>query len=120
MGIDSITKISLLKSGKVTDAVYLVVFSNGERVTYTKKTLSQPDNADEIVEKWVKEHPKKTYRKDFLKKFPNAPTDSSGCPNACLQDIYKGADYKCKDNRYLCIDCWNQTIKEVADERKHS
>lgn len=38
MGIDSITKISLLKSGKVTDTVYLVMFSNGERVTYTKKT----------------------------------------------------------------------------------
>nr|DAF88577.1 MAG TPA: hypothetical protein [Siphoviridae sp. ctqzz19] len=82
--------------------------------------ISLPDNADEIVEKWVKEHPKKTYREDFLKKFPNAPTDSSGCPNACLRDIYKGADYKCKDNSYLCMDCWNQAIKEVADERKHS
>lgn len=44
MGIDSITKTSLLKSGKVTDAVYLVVFSNGERVTYTKKPLSQNVN----------------------------------------------------------------------------
>ena len=44
MGIDSITKISLLKSGKVTDTVYLVMFSNGERVTYTKKPLSQNVN----------------------------------------------------------------------------
>ncbi len=78
--------------------------------------ISLPDNADEIVEKWVKERPKKTYREDFLKKFPNAPTDSSGCPNACLQDIYKGADYKCKDNNYLCTDCWNQAIKEIDDE----
>lgn len=74
------------------------------------------DAADEVVEKWSKEHPKKTYREDFLKKFPNAPTDLSGCPNACLQDIYKGADYKCKDNNYLCIDCWNQAIKEIDNE----
>nr|DAF88578.1 MAG TPA: hypothetical protein [Siphoviridae sp. ctqzz19] len=44
MGIDSITKISLLKSGKATDTVYLVMFSNGERVTYTKKPLSQNVN----------------------------------------------------------------------------
>lgn len=45
MGIDSITKISLLRSGKVTDTVYLVMFSNGERVTYTKKPLSQNVNS---------------------------------------------------------------------------
>ena len=44
MGIDSITKISLLKSGKVTDTVYLVMYSNGERVTYAKKPLSQNVN----------------------------------------------------------------------------
>lgn len=44
MGIDSITKISLLKSGKVTDTVYLVMYSNGERVTYVKKPLSQNVN----------------------------------------------------------------------------
>lgn len=74
------------------------------------------DAADEVVEKWAKEHPKKTYREDFLKKLPNAPTDSSGCPNACLRDIYKGADYKCKDNNYLCTDCWNQAIKEIDNE----
>lgn len=78
--------------------------------------VSIDEAADEIVEKWIKEHPKKTYREDFLKKFPNAPTDLSGCPNACLQDIYKGADYKCKDNNYLCIDCWNQAIKEIDNE----
>lgn len=44
MGIDSITKISLLKSGKVTDTVYLVMYSNGERVTYKKKPLTQNVN----------------------------------------------------------------------------
>lgn len=44
MGIDSIKKISLLKSGKVTDTVYLVMYSNGERVTYKNEPLSQNVN----------------------------------------------------------------------------
>lgn len=44
MGIDSITKISLFKSGKATDTIYLVMYSSGERVTYTKKPLSQNVN----------------------------------------------------------------------------
>ena len=70
------------------------------------------DNADEIVDKWVKEHPKKTYRDDFLEKFPDAPVDSSGFPNVCLMDIYKGADYKCKDEDYGCNECWNQEYKK--------
>ena len=30
-----------------------------------------PDNADEIVDKWVEEHPVKTYAMDFFEKFPN-------------------------------------------------
>ncbi len=47
MGIDSITKISLFKSGKATDTIYLVMFSNGERVTYTKKPL--PQNVNDYI-----------------------------------------------------------------------
>ena len=70
------------------------------------------DAADEVVEKWLKEHPKKTYRDDFLEKFPDAPVDSSGFPNVCLMDIYKGADYKCKDEDYGCNECWNQEYKK--------
>lgn len=31
-----------------------------------------PDNADEIVDKWVSEHPIKTYAMDFFEKFPDA------------------------------------------------
>lgn len=30
-----------------------------------------PNNADEIVDKWVKGHPIKTYMQDFFEKFPN-------------------------------------------------
>lgn len=70
------------------------------------------DAADEVVGKWSKEHPKKTFRDDFLEKFPDAPVDSSGFPNVCLMDIYKGADYKCKDEDYDCNECWNQEYKK--------
>lgn len=37
MGIDAITKLSFFENGKKTDTMYLVMYSNGERVTYTKK-----------------------------------------------------------------------------------
>lgn len=30
-----------------------------------------PDNANEIVDKWVQEHPVKTYADDFFEKFPD-------------------------------------------------
>ena len=33
-----------------------------------------PDNADEIIDKWMLEHPIKTYMQDFFEKF-------SGCTN---------------------------------------
>ena len=44
MGIDGITKLSFFENGKKTDTIYLVMYSNGERVTYTKKPLSQNVN----------------------------------------------------------------------------
>lgn len=74
--------------------------------------ISLPDNADEIVEKWVKEHPKKTFRDDFLEKFPNTPVDSNKLPKACLMDIYGDANAKCKDEDYSCNECWNQEYKK--------
>ena len=37
-----------------------------------------PDNTDEIVDEWVKEHPIKTYLQDFFEKFPNAPKEEKG------------------------------------------
>ena len=44
MGIDGITKLSFFENGKKTDTMYLVMYSNGERVTYTKKPLTQNVN----------------------------------------------------------------------------
>lgn len=44
MGIDGITKLSFFENGKKTDTMYFVMYSNGERVTYTKKALTQNMN----------------------------------------------------------------------------
>lgn len=72
-----------------------------------------PSNIDEIVNKWVAEHPAKTYAHDFLKKFPNAELDSYGAPRACVNAIYGLGD--CSKNKIsgiICRDCWNQEMKE--------
>lgn len=71
-----------------------------------------PDNADEIVDKWVKEHPVKTYAMDFFEKFPNAPKDNIGLPKPCVKSVYGDLEMRCKE--CSCIECWNQKMKENA------
>lgn len=66
-----------------------------------------PDNADEIVDKWVAEHPVKTCAMDFFEKFPNAIKEQKGVPACCFRNVY-GNDFKCIHD---CIACWNQEVK---------
>ena len=68
-----------------------------------------PDNIDEVVDKWVEEHPVKTYAMDFFEKFPNAPKDELGLPMPCVTSVYKDLEMKC--NECSCSDCWNQEMK---------
>lgn len=71
-----------------------------------------PNNADEIVDKWVSEHPVKTYVSNFYEKFPGAERTESGIPNICIERIYNVAridEYCCKTK---CIECWNQEMKD--------
>lgn len=68
-----------------------------------------PDAVDEIVDKWVAEHPVKTYAMDFFEKFPNAPKDSNGAPISCWKHIY-GDGNDCGSGG--CTECWNQPISE--------
>ena len=73
--------------------------------------ISLPDNADEIVDKWIEEHPVKTYLQDFFEKFPNAPKGEKGTPKICPHEIYPeiDANYSCCEN---CLKCWSQEMKE--------
>lgn len=72
-----------------------------------------PDNSDEIVDKWVKEHPVKTYAMDFFKKFPDAPKGKDGTPIPCIKDIYDVDKQltECFKGNIDCLKCWNQEIK---------
>ncbi len=70
---------------------------------------SLPDNADNIVDKWVAEHPVKTYAMDFFEKFPNAPRDSDGAPKTCWKHVYGDGKYCSSD---ACTECWNREMKE--------
>lgn len=73
------------------------------------KPLILPDNADEIVDKWMQEHPVKTYAMDFFEKFPNAPRDSDGAPKTCWKHVYGDGKYCSSD---ACTECWNREMKE--------
>ena len=65
-----------------------------------------PEEAVEIVEQWSKEHPIKTYKDDFLEKFPNAVI----AENICRYHVYKtgGCDGFTGD----CELCWNEPMEE--------
>lgn len=70
------------------------------------------DNADEIVDKWVSEHPVKTYAMDFLEKFPNARLYGDKTPTACREFIYNNGCPRRTNIVSDCADCWNMEIKE--------
>jgi hypothetical protein len=73
---------------------------------------SLPDNADEIVDEWVAEHPVKTYATDFFSKFPDAQRKATtGIPIPCIRVIYSEFyDRECPKGG--CYECWNRRMKE--------
>ena len=72
-----------------------------------------PDNIEEIIDKWVAEHPVKTYAMDFFSKFPDAPRKVAGIPIPCVGSIYpEFYDKDCLECE--CSECWNQEMKEGA------
>lgn len=70
------------------------------------------DNIDEIVDKWVAEHPVKTYAMDFFSKFPDAQRKATtGIPIPCIGTIY--SEFRDKDCPVRgCSECWNREMKE--------
>ena len=65
-----------------------------------------PDNAIAIVSEWSKAHPRKSYKDDFLEKFPNAKIEESDYP-ICRVRVYGGS---C--NSVRCTDCWNEPMEQ--------
>lgn len=61
------------------------------------------------VEKWSKEHPQKTRLQDFLEKYPNAPVDGNGTPQACCEHLGY-CTKSCDPFELTCKDCWDIPI----------
>lgn len=86
-------------------------FQNGEDVPCDDLITCHTDKCNEIILKWVDEHPIKTYKDDFLEKFPKALQREEHYPRACRQNIYGG------DCSYeQCKTCWYQPYEESEDE----
>jgi hypothetical protein len=67
---------------------------------YAKKLI-------ENLQKWSNEHAKKTYKQDFLEKFPEAQRNRDGVPLMCKKRIYGG---KCPETE--CDECWNEPMND--------
>lgn len=55
--------------------------------------FAHPQKAVEIVERWAKEHPRKTRQSEFLKMFPRVGMCSDGFVNFCPEDM--DSEFKC-------------------------
>lgn len=72
--------------------------------------VTLPNNADELIDKWVSEHPIKTYAMDFFVKFPDAQRNATGIPITCIGNIYsKFRDKDCPVGG--CSECWNREME---------
>lgn len=62
------------------------------------------------VEKWSKEHPKRTRLQDFLEKYPDAEVYDDGIPQVCCQIL--GYCKDCINAKGVCANCWNMPVEE--------
>ena len=61
------------------------------------------------VDQWSKKHPQKTRLQDFLEKYPNAPVDGNGTPQACCEHLGY-CTKSCDPFELTCKDCWDIPI----------
>ncbi len=69
-----------------------------------------PKQAIEIVEKWAKENPVKTYLSVLLEKFPNVELSSNEVPKLCPYELFDIDGRTCPG--CTCVECWNREFKE--------
>lgn len=80
------------------------------------KSKYAPEQQIEIVDKWSKEHPRKTRQSVFLEQWTEAEIDEYGCLRLCPELV--SADYRNRHGDCLnrvCIDCrrefWMQEVE---------
>lgn len=71
-----------------------------------------------VVEKWSKEHPRKTRQSVFLEQYPEAQTDIDDMLCVCPKIIsaaHRDSSGVCKTPEKLCVDCrrefWMQEVE---------
>ena len=78
-----------------------------------------PDQANEIILKWCKEHPVKTRQYKFLEMFPNASINGIGALVVCPDNIDK--TYKVVCDNIDCSRChkeyWLAEVEENENKR---
>lgn len=71
--------------------------------------IERTAECEAIIDKWCSEHPQKTYKQDFLEKFPKAAMYGNGCLIDCRNNVYGWKGLACIEN---CIVCWNEVMPE--------
>ena len=84
---------------------------NGLNISCNNFENNYPEKAIEIVEKWAKENPLKTYLSVLLEKLPHVRVWREGFPNICVSELFNTEKY-CNDHSINCKDCWNREYKE--------
>lgn len=101
----------------------LYVKSNEKGLSCADYATTYPEEAVKIIEKWAKEHPRKTRQSEFLKMFPRAGRGEDGLIVFCPEDF---------DSKFECLlkrggghdqrgDCrreyWLEEVEDDASEK---
>jgi hypothetical protein len=82
-----------------------------------------PEEAVAIVERWAKEHPRKTRQNEFLKMFPRASMASNGtidfCPNSFDEEFACPEKGKIGRGECECPDCRKRYWLEEVEDDEH-
>ena len=96
--------------------------NNGMRANCIGLFGECPEKAVEIVERWAKEHPRKTRQSEFLKLFSNARIAADGCIGGfCPNDLDTTFDCPMNKAPYhtCCPECrrayWRAEVPDNAD-----
>lgn len=94
----------------------LYAFCNRSPNNYS---VAKVKEAIEAMQKWIDEHPRKTYARDFFEKFPEAKPDKEGVPRMCRANCYGGScQYSAVSGAgpAPCKACWNEEMEAADDE----
>ena len=90
------------------------------RQTCNGYMIKHPEEAVKIVERWAKEHPRKTRQSEFLKMFPRASMANNGtidfCPNSFDKEFTCPEKVNIYQGECRCPDCRRKYWLEEVEE----